>query len=165
MFIVAMVISFLLDGIISGFIQVNSIFLPLFSLLSLVLVYPYFKNKNKNFLIAAAIMGCMYDVVYTNSLFLNGMLFVLLAIVIDKLFSYLPINILNTYMVSAFVITVYRALIFLFLVLIQVVSFDMVRLSHSIASSVLANLFYVTIVYVILSILAKRYNIKKESKI
>jgi len=165
MIISTIIISFLLDGIISGLIQINSFFLPLFSLLSLALIYPYLKNKNKNFLIVAGTIGCIYDIAYTNTLFLNTLMFILLAVLIDKLFSYLPINIGNTYMVSAVVIIAYRVIIFLFLVLIQVISFDMISLSRSIASSVLANLIYVTTIYAILSLLAKRYNIKKENKI
>jgi len=160
------IFSFLLDGIIATTLQSGSFFLPLFSLLSLVLIYPYFNtNKNMNFLIVAGLIGSFFDIVYMNSLFLNTLIYILIAYAITKMFSYLPINIANTYAVSLSVIILYRVLIFLFFSLIRVIPFDLIGLFNSIVSSILANAIYIFLGYLIINLAARRFKIKKITKI
>ena len=40
------ILSFLLDGILSRYILQTTLFLPLFTIVSLVIIYPYFNNNN-----------------------------------------------------------------------------------------------------------------------
>ena len=46
MIVLISMISFFLDGILSRYILPNSLFLPLFTIVSLVIIYPYFNNDN-----------------------------------------------------------------------------------------------------------------------
>ena len=52
------IISFLLDGLLSNFISLSShIFNPLCTLVSLVLVYPFFKKNNNSYLNTAILIS------------------------------------------------------------------------------------------------------------
>lgn len=62
-----MIISFLLDGILSNY------FSPSFTLLNLLINSCY---KDKNYVLKRSlIFGILYDIVYTDTLILNGFLF------------------------------------------------------------------------------------------
>ena len=79
------IISFVLDSIISNFLSINTLFAPLFTLMSLVIVYPYFNGNNKNFLITSFVTGVAYDLIYTNTIVIHGLLFVAIAFLIIRL--------------------------------------------------------------------------------
>jgi|GEM_PF-3218074 len=146
-----LIISFLLDGIISVNLSQNTIFLPLFALLSIVLIYPTFRTDKHNiYLLIAASIGLLYDIVYMNTLFLNAVIFTGLGYICIKIFSVLPVNILNTYVVSFAIVVIYRIAIFLFLALIQAISFDVTSLFYSVVNSFILNLIYVSIGYLII---------------
>ena len=146
-----LIISFLLDGIISVNLHQGTMFLPLFSLLSIVLIYPTFRTQQHNiYLLVAASVGFLYDIIYVHSLFLNTVIFIGLALITMKIYSVLPVNILNTYVVSLAVIVLYRVIIFLFLALIQAISFDVVGLLNSIISSLIINFIYITVGYLLI---------------
>ena len=65
------IVSFFLDGILSKYISLNSIFLPLFTIVSLVIIYPYFNNNIYRYLKFVAIIGILYDITYLNTVFFN----------------------------------------------------------------------------------------------
>lgn len=161
MSIVFFIFSFLLEGIVYSCIETNSIAIPLFSLLSLVLIYPYFNNKNVYFLTSSLILGFFYDIIYTNTLFMNTFAFGIIAILIIKVFTYLTRNVINTYLVSLIVLVFYRVVIFLFLALIQAIEFDLLNLLYSITNSLLINTLYISIFYFLLCALSNKLKIKK----
>ena len=63
--------SFLLEAAFTNIVSTNSFLIPLFSITSLVLIYPYFKNKNINYFIVCLILGSFYDIVFADSIFVN----------------------------------------------------------------------------------------------
>ena len=69
--ILILLISFMLDSIVSNLVPLHSLFTPLFSLVSLIVVYPFFYGDKKKFLIYSGIYGFLYDIVYTNTIFVN----------------------------------------------------------------------------------------------
>ena len=48
---IVIIVSFILDSIISNSISLNSLFMPLCTLMSLIIAYPYFRGDVKKFLI------------------------------------------------------------------------------------------------------------------
>ena len=76
--IIYVIISFLLDGIISNIVPFNlvdpSYFKTIYSLISLVIIYNYFDNKKK-YLSILVILGILFDIVYTNTFILNIIVF------------------------------------------------------------------------------------------
>jgi hypothetical protein len=156
-----LILSFILDGVVYSLITQGSLIIPLFSLFSLVLIYPYFYNKDNLFLFSAFCLGIFYDIVYTNTPFLNTLVFVLIATLIIKIFSYFSRNIINTYLLSLIILIFYRGIIFLFLCLIQSINFDLLNLLESIMCSILANGIYISIFYLLLNKIGNKLKIKK----
>ena len=82
--ILIIIISFLIDGILTNFLpyMVNdlSYFTPLFTLVSIFLVYPFYQKKEKKYYGTIFLLGIIYDLFYTNLLFFNAMLFLMIAI-------------------------------------------------------------------------------------
>ena len=83
-----LILSFWLDHVFLNFISNNSILFPLFTLMSIIIVYSFFKrHKYSNYLIMCAGLGVLYDVVYSNTLFLNLGLFMLMGILVKLFFK------------------------------------------------------------------------------
>ena len=144
-------LSFLLDGVLSNLLCFSSYLYPLFSLLSLVVLYPYFKKRDiRKYYFASMIMGFFYDIVYTNTLFLNFILFFLIAILVKMVYNLLPNNFFTLLCISFFIIIVYRLSIYLILLVTYQETISVFRLLKSISSSLLLNVGYIVLFYVIL---------------
>ena len=84
--IIILVCSFLLDGILSNFLPYMigdlSLFTPMFTIVSLVIVYPFFIKKLRYYFIGCFAIGICYDFMYTNLLFYNAILFTIIGILV-----------------------------------------------------------------------------------
>ena len=134
-------ISFFLDGILSLFMSKDSIFLPLFTVLSLIEVYPLLKNKRK-LIIIGIIMGFLYDIVYTQTLFMNTIIYFFVSLTIIEAFKFLSYNSFNSLILSFFMIVLYRILSYTFFFILNDVKLNLSLLFKSIYSSLLLNLIY-----------------------
>lgn len=141
MFIIINFISFFLDEILSLFMSKDSLFIPLFSVLSLVEVYPFLKNKRKLIVIAASI-GILYDIVYTQTLFMNTIIYFLISIVIIEIFKVLSYNSFNSLILCFFSIIFYRVLSYTFFFILNDVKLNLEVLFKSIYSSLILNIIY-----------------------
>lgn len=94
--IIILVCSFLLDGILSNFLPYMigdlSLFTPMFTIVSLVIVYPFFIKKLRYYFIGCFAIGICYDFMYTNLLFYNAILFTIIGILV---FFYISIFVLH----------------------------------------------------------------------
>ena len=77
------IISLILDGILSNFLPVINLsyFTPLLTLTSIFIVYPFYTKDEYKYYITSFIVGIIYDLLYTNLLFFNGIIFVLQRVV------------------------------------------------------------------------------------
>ena len=68
--IVIIIISILLDGILTNILPytVNnlSLFTPMFTILIPIIIYPFYLKEEKKYLITLIITGIIYDIFYTN---------------------------------------------------------------------------------------------------
>ena len=103
MIILISITSFFLDGILSRYILPNSFLLPLFTIVSLVLIYPYFNNNNYRYFKYIALLGLLYDITYLDTLFFNFFIFIVIGFVVG-LFNYLLSN--NIYINILITVTV-----------------------------------------------------------
>ena len=63
--IIIVLISFILEGIISKYIPMNTVlFESFFTVISLIIIYPYFHNEEKKYFTLAFFTGLFYDIVY-----------------------------------------------------------------------------------------------------
>ncbi len=137
-------ISLILETIVSNVVGINSIFIPLFFIMSLILIYP-----KEDYLIICFICGLIYDICFYNSLFINTISFILIGLLIPNLKKY------NIYFKSIIVIIFYRFISYSMLVLIGYTKFNISLLFKSIYSSIILNIIFIILVKLC-------YNIKRK---
>ena len=151
--VIILVLSFLLDGILSNFFSYMlgslSLFTPYFTVVSLIIIYPYFiKNKKKYFLVAG-ILGFLYDLFYTNLLFANLIFFLILALTINYIFQKIELNFLTNFLVIIFIIVFYHVIYALSLFVFNVVPISFEKVGYLILHSIFSNIIYGEILYLI----------------
>ena len=159
---IIVLLSFMAEGIISNYISMNTIiFEPLFTLISLIIIYPYFHNKEKKYFILSFSMGLLYDIVYTNTFLFNAIMFLIIAYIIKKINSYISNNYINVAIISLIIIIIYRLIVYLVLCLINYFNFDIRSLLYSIADSLVLNMIYSVVLYLITDYISRKKHITK----
>lgn len=140
-----LLISFFLDGIISFVFNNNILFNSLFSLMSLIVVFRYYKRREDiKYLITISLFGLLVDIIYTDTLFLNAGIYLIIGVVIVKYYKFFTYNLLNSMVLSFIIISLYRLLSFLVLSNAGIVSINFYKLLESIYSSLFLNLIYIS---------------------
>lgn len=138
-------ISFFLDGILSFFINNNVIFNSLFTLTSLMVICRYYNKKDAlKYLILCGVVGILFDIVYTDTLFLNAGLYLIIGVVIIKYFKLFRYNLLNSLLLLFIIICFYRTLTFIVLANVEFIKLDFYQLFKSIYSSLVLNIIYIS---------------------
>lgn len=141
-------ISFILDNIISLFLNHNSIFFPLFTLLSLIIIFSY-NLKNHHYFLLSLGIGLLYDAAFTDVIFLNSSIFLLLSLVIYLIFKAINYNLFNIILLSLLLIISYRIITYILFLLYFNISFNIYTLIRGIYSSIIINIIYILILYFI----------------
>lgn len=147
------IFSFLLDGLLSNYMSINianpSYLRTIFSIISLVVVYNYF-DKDTKYLKLLIIYGFLFDIIYTNTLFLNIMLFLIIYLMIKKINIVVPNNLLTINLKALLAIISYHALSFIILVLANYQNYSFKLLFLILSRSVIMTIVYTTISYLFL---------------
>ena len=160
--IAIIILSFILEGAVSNLVSLNSLFLPLFTITSLVYTYPYFnKNKKYHFIITCIILGIIYDIAYTNSLFINTFTFTLCSLIIIYIDNYIHDSIINSTIINIIMIVLFKTISYILLFVFGFIKFDYTILLKGIYSSLILNIIYGIILYFICTFISKKFNIKK----
>ena len=159
--IVIVVASLFLDGLLTNYLPYSvghlSIFTPLTTLVSIILIYAFFRHKDKEYFILVFITGIVYDLFYTNLLFLDGFLFLLIAFLFTKLYKNTGFNIFWIVLDIMLTIIVYESLFALLIVMFNLVPMSFDRLFYKISHSLLLNIIYGEILHLIIKIIPKKY--------
>ncbi len=156
-------ISLILEGLITTFIPTDTtLFNNCFTVMLLIIVFPYLYNDLKKFYIFAFIIGLFIDITYTNMLLLNAFIYVILAIVIYKINTLITSNLFNSIIISIIMVIIYRVITYLIFNIIGYLSFDFKILLNSITSSLVLNITYVIILYFIIDLLSSKLRINKK---
>ncbi len=150
MIYIVLIISLLLECVISNLIDLNSIFIPLFLLISFIVVYPYLKKDIEKYLIICTVSGLIYDISFYNSTFINTISFFIIGLLVILLYKYLNSNILNLVLKVIIIVTMYRIISFSMLCIIGYIDFNLTLLFRSIYSSYIINIIYIILLYLIL---------------
>ena len=153
-------VSFFLDGILSKYILSSSILMPLFTIVSVVIIYPYFNNNDLRYFKYIAILGLLYDIVYMNFMFYNFFVFMVLGFITvfiqyllsDRLYTNILITIVN--------IISYRFINYIYANINGYISLK--QLFISIYSSLILNILYCILLYIISEYISKKYKILKS---
>ena len=153
--------SLLVDGLLSNYLpfMVNdlSLFTPLFTLVSISLLYPYYRKREKHFFIMIFITGMVYDLFYTNLVFFNGVLFLLIACFSKKVFHTYEMDYLKLIVYLILVIVIYESVTGLILFTFHIVPITFSIVLYKITHSLILNIIYGELVYLILNKLPKKY--------
>lgn len=143
MIYILLFVSIILEGIISLIIPIyHSIFVPTFLLITIICIYPYFKDNYKKYFMIIFIAGLVYDFLYTQTLFLDAVIFLLLAFLYHKVYKYINYKFLGTIIIFVLSISLYRISIFLILCITGYNIFSFSRLWMSILDSLVLNIIY-----------------------
>lgn len=154
------IFSFIFDGIFSLLLEKESLLLSLFSLSSLIVIYPFLLKKHK-LLYFALSLGFCYDIIYTQTPLFYTILYVLLCLFIMLYFRFIPYNIVSSLINSIIVIFIYRIISYTCVMLINENNFSWNIVFKSYYSSLITNVVYIVIFYNILKIY---YGRKKKKK-
>ena len=164
--IIVTAISFLIDSFLSNYLYVsvsnNNIFIPMFTLISLIIILPYFNSQSNNYLATCFIFGLIYDITFTNTLLLNAALFTLIGFIIILLDNGLSNNYFNSILKMLIVIIIFDSLTYFILLMLNYINYGILDLLLKIAKSLLLNFIYISILYFLTNMIAKKLHIKKS---
>ena len=162
MIVIVSSLSFILDGILSRYLYSSTFFLPLFTIVSLIIIYPYFNNHYDKYFRYLMIIGSLYDIVYFNTLFYNFFLFILIGFIVGFINYLLSNNLYTNILITSVSIVFYRFATYIFMVIFKNFNFDINILIKSIYSSLILNIIYCIIIYLITEIYSKKHKIVRR---
>ena len=158
---IIIIFSFLFESVFSNIVNNHTFLTPLFLLTSLSILYPYFKNKTFNFVIVCIMCGLLYDISFTGSPFINTICFGICSGFIILIYNYVNYNIFSSNFINIINIVLYRIVSYLLLCIIDFIKFNEFSLLEGIYNSLLVNLIYGIIIFIIINLLAKIFSIKR----
>lgn len=152
--IIYVIISFLLDGLMSKLLPFNlvdpSYFKTIYSIISLVIIYNYFDNKQK-YLTILIILGIFFDIVYTNTFILNVVVFITIFLILSCVDYVLPTNIITINIKSISCVFLYHILTYIILLLANYNNYSIKLLGLILLRSLIMTIIYTTISYLIMN--------------
>lgn len=162
--VVLLIFSFLFEGFISNYISSSltdfNLFTSLYTLITLVVLYPYFHNKKKYYILLL-IFSFLIDIVYTNTLIFNVILFVGVSFIYRFLNYLLSSNLLMINIISLVSVFFYHLLSYLILVLINYNNYPFMLLINIFLNSIIMTVIYTSIVYFVSKYLFDKFDIKQ----
>lgn len=157
-----LIISYLLDGIFSIIFKTTSFLLPVCSVISFIIIYPYFKGNLLKYLSFLVITGLFYDVGYGDIYLLNVIIFILVGLLIHLLYNLFSFNYFTLVLEIIGIVTSYRLVSYIIFILISNNSFSFMILFKSIYNSLILNVIYGLILYFISEKISNKYKILKK---
>lgn len=161
--ILYLIISLFLEVIMSIFFPSTlnnvSLFTTIYTIIGFVIIYPYFSNMKKYFLLII-IFGSLFGILYGSGFVFSLFLFLLVAIVIRLLYNIFPENIFMTNLISYISIFIYHLLSFIFLNLFSSISYSFMTLVNILFGSIIMTIIYTSISYFIMRFIFNKRVIK-----
>lgn len=138
---IILIVSFLLEGVVSNFVSIDGFCAPLFTLVALIIIYPLFEDYSQYYKYAF-VTGLAYDLFYTDTIIFHAIVFCFMAFIITRMNLVLSDNYLNLLIIIVLCILIYRTFTYSLLVLVSTMSFSLIALIFSILKSLIINLIY-----------------------
>lgn len=159
--LIIITLSLILDGILSNIFPytVNnlSLFTPLLTLISIYLIYPFYKKKENKYILTIFLTGIIYDLLYTSLIFYNAIIFTIIGIISKYIYKHYEINYLNIIIQIILIVTIYESLNALIIIIFNLVPMSISRLFYKITHSLLLNIIYSELLLLIINILPSKY--------
>ena len=159
--IALLIISLFFDGLLTNYLPylINnlSLFTPLLTLTTIFIIYPYYRKKEKEYFITVFIVGIIYDLLYTNLLFFNAILFLFIALITRYIYKNYEVTYLKLLVYLILIIIIYESTTALLILTFNLVPITLNKLIYKIEHSILLNLIYGELVYFILNKIPEKY--------
>ena len=154
-------ISIILDGIFTNFLPYLpndlSWFTPLLTVVSIFIIYPFYRKTPKKYYKTVFVVGIIYDLLYTNLWFLNAVLFLIIACISKYLYKNYEISFIRLILYTCILIISYETIFGGVLFCFQVIPITFEKLIYKIEHSLIMNIIYMEIVYYFLKIIPSKY--------
>ena len=158
---IILLISIILDGILSNFLPflVNdlSLFTPMLTVIAIFMIYPFFRKKEKKYFITIFIVGMIYDLLYTNLVFFNGVLFLIIGFISLEIYKNFEISYLKLIIYLILIISAYEILTGIILLVFNMVPVTLYKVLYKITHSLILNIIYGELIYLIINLIPKKY--------
>ena len=121
------------------------------------MIYPFFRKKEVNYYILVAITGIVYDLLYTNLLFFNALLFLVIALVSRFIYKNYGITFIRLIIYIVIIVAIYEGLTALLLLLFNLVPITISRVSYKINHSLILNIIYGEMILLLYKIIPKKF--------
>ena len=162
--IIYLIVSFVLENVMASIFPATlgsvSYFTTIYTIIALVVIYPYFANEKKYYILVI-IFGALFDILYTSTLLMNVVFFILIAVIIKVLNTIMSDNIFTTNVISIISIIIYHLLSFVILNLETSQTYSLILLGKIITHSILMTIIYTTISYVIIKLIYNKLDMKQ----
>ena len=159
--IIVIISSLFFDGFLTNYLPYSkdslSLFTPLLTVVSLILIYPFYRKKLKKYYTTSIVVGLIYDLLYTNLLFINSILFLIIAYITKIIYKNIEINHLNIIILSIIIICIYEGLNAIIIIIFNLVPITLESFMYKITHSLLLNIIITEIIYTIIKYLPKKY--------
>jgi len=161
--VISLIFSFLFQGYISTMLDFSLInpswFSTIYILVNLIVLLPYYEDTKK-YLRLLIVFGILMDIVYTNTIILNALIFLIIYFICKKINQVLPHNIFTINLLNVLGVILFHILTFLILFLIQYDSYSIISLIRIITHSILMTIIYGSLLYIIIDGILKKFNVK-----
>ncbi len=136
-----------------------SIFNTCFSIITIFLVYPLFK-EDKNYIIYTVIYGIIYDLFFTNLFMYDAIIFGVLGFITIYINSNFEKNIFSNMLYILIELFIYFGIYVFFLFIFNVVPVSFYKFIYLFIHSIISNIIYGTIIYLIVGKLKERKSLR-----
>ena len=162
--IIYVLFSFLLEGFMSNIFASSltdvSYFTTIYTVISFVVIYPYFYNKKKYYILLI-IFGILFDALYTSTFIVNVFIFLGIGFVIYLFNNILSDNIFMINIISIIAIITYHLLSFIILSIAGYANYSFLLLGRIIVHSIIMTIIYTSLSYLAIKTLFNRFDIKE----
>lgn len=159
--IILLVFSLIMDGILTNFLPYGvgnlSLFTPATTIVALIIIYIFYYHKDKNYLITCAVCGIIYDLLYTNLVFLDALIFTFIGYLVIQGYKNTGFNYMWVFIYVLLGIILYETSFAVVIAIFNLVPMTLDRLLYKISHTLLFNLIYGEILYLIVGIIPKKY--------
>lgn len=152
--ILIIISSFILDIILSNVLPFMkgdlSIFTSLFVPITIYLIYPFYKNQELRYYIESFIIGIIYDLIFTNLLFFDGVIFLIISLVSVKIYKNFMVDKYKNIMYVFLIIILYEFLVASIFLIFNLVPISFYGFIYKILHTLLINVVYGFLLYEII---------------
>lgn len=146
------IISVILEGLLTNYLSYMPMNLTIFtsSLTITAIFVAYLKyNNKKKYCFFCIIAGILYDLLYTNILFLHSIVFLILAILTIKIYERFEINKISIILWTILIIIIYETIISISFYILGITQLNTLNIIYKISHTILLNITYAEIGYLL----------------